>query len=367
METNSSLIEVTGENTVLDGIMIDDMTTNAKSNDRTNPIFGIKVAGENAVIKNSTINGPTEGKAYSMLFIDGSASGPVIIEGNTFDNLDGVHNVLEFNNGYQIPDGTIIRDNKFVGDVSHTSITMMNIAPYATIKLENNEMNGIRISNTANAEATIEFKGGKALFNESYEDDWGYLLIQQLGQEDYSKMTIIVDGLKKEDGTDYKENTGTGKDLFCSLYSNSGEEHKISNDKAPVIIFKQGHDKIFTARDGNNISYNKKVSELQENVAISPEGKITGTLLYVTNYTDNPSHKEGNFLAFHINKDKLPLPSTDDNLQIGWDRSLAKFDPNDYNCTFRIDVDDRHKKPLKILLNDEVIYEFDLSGLVLKK
>lgn len=368
MTENTSLIEVTGENTILNGITIENMTTNAVTNDSKNPIFAIKVAGENTTIKNSKLSGPTEGHAYSMVFVDGSVTGPVTIEGNTFDNLENAKNVIEFNNGYKIEDGTVIKNNKFIGDVEHNAITMMNFEEGAYVTLENNELaGGIRISNTSGTEATIEFKGGKAIRNSDDEGDWGYVLVQQVGQEDYSDMTIKVNNFKKEDGTVYTDNTGIGEDLFCSLYSSTGVEHKIADDKAPVILFDQGHDKILVARNENDITYGKKVSELQENVKISQEGKVTGTIKYVTGLV-GAAFEEGNGFAFHVNKDKLPVGATEDNLQIGWSEQVrTKFDASDYNCTFRLDVDDRSKKPLKIWMNDKVIYEFDLSGLVLNK
>ena len=368
LENNSSLIEVTGKDAVLDGVTIDNMTTNVETSDSKNPIFAIKVAGENATVKNSKLNGPTEGHAYSMVFVDGGVKGPVTIEGNTFDNLENAKNVIEFNNGYKIEDGTVIKDNKFTGDVEHTAITMMNFEEGAYVTLENNELaGGIRISNTSGKEATIEFKGGKAVRNADDEGDWGYVLVQQVGNEDYSDMTIKVNDFKKENGSLYTDNKGEGKDLFCSLYSSTGAEHKIADDKAPVILFEQGLDKILVARDGNDITYGKKVSDLQENITVSNTGKISGTIKYATGLV-GAAFTEGNGFAFHINKDYLPVGSTADNLMIGWnERARAKFDASDYNCTFRVDVDNRTTQPLKIWMNDEVIYEYDLSGLKLLK
>ena len=363
METNTSLVEVAGNDAVLDGVTIEGMTTSAESNDSKNPIFGIKVAGENAIIKDSTINGPTKGKAYSMIFVDKAATGALTVEGNTFKNLDGVRNVLEFNNGYAIPDGTVIKDNKFVGDIEHTAITMMNFKPNAHVVLENNTLNGVRISNTANANATIDFIDGKATFNEGYSEDWGLVLIQQLGNEDYSKMTINVDGFRKEDGTLYTENSGKGKDLFLATYSSTGAEHKLADEKAPMLIFEQGHDKVLVARNGNDTSYGKKVSEYQTDIKVSQEGKLTGTLLYATDIV-GAAFTEGNALAFHINKDKLPLCATDENIKIGWSKEVrVNIDPSDYNALLRVDT---HKgDTLKIFVNDEVVYEYDLSGLTL--
>ena len=368
MTENTSLIEVTGENAILNGITIENMTTDAETNDSKNPIFAIKVAGENTTIENSKLNGPTEGHAYSMIFVDGSVSGPVTIEGNTFDNLENAKNVIEFNNGYKIEDGTIIKNNKFIGDIEHTAITMMNFEEGAYVTLEDNELaGGVRISNTSGTEATIEFKGGKSAWNSDAGDDWGYVLVQQVGNEDYSGMTIKVNNFKKEDGSLYTENAGTGKDLFCSLYSSTAAEHKIADDKAPVILFEQGLDKILVPRDDNDISYGKKVSDYQENIKVSQDGKITGTIKYIEGLI-GAAFTEGNALAFHVNKDKLPIGATEDNLLIGWDeRARTAFDPNDYNCTFRIDVDNRTKKPLKIWMNEEVIYQYDLTGLVLKE
>ena len=364
MTTNTSLIEVNGGSAVLDKVTVEGMTTDAERNDSGNPIFAIKLAGEDATVKNSTINGPARGSAYSLVFVDGKATGSVTIEGNTFDGLDNVRNVLEFNNGYAIPNGTIIKDNKFVGDIEHTSITMMKFEPNAHVILENNTLNGVRISNTADANATIDFKGGKAAFNEGYEDDeWGFALIQQVGNEDYSKMTINVDNFQKEDGTFYTENSGTGKNLFLSTYSSSTLDHQIVNEKMPMLIFKQGHDKVLAARDENETSYGKRVSEYQTDIKVSQEGKITGTLLYATGIV-GAAFTEGNALAFHIDKDKLPLCATDKNIKIGWSKEVrVNIDPNDYNALLRVDT---HKgDTLKIFVNDEVVYEYDLSGLKL--
>ncbi len=363
MTKNTSLIEVTGNNAVLNGVTVDGITTDAETNDSKNPIFAIKVAGENAVVKNSTLNGPAEGHVYSMIFVDKATTGVLTVEGNTFKNLDGVRNVLEFNNGYAISDGTVIKDNKFVGDIEHTAITMMNFEPNAHVILENNTLNGVRISNTANANATIDFKGGKATFNEGYSEDWGLVLIQQLGNEDYSKMAINVDGFRKEDGTLYTENSGKGKDLFLATYSNTGAEHKLADEKAPMLIFKQGHDKVLVARNGNDTSYGKEVSEYQTDIKVSQEGKLTGTLLYATGI-EGAAFTEGNALAFHINKDKLPLCATDENIKIGWsEEARVNIDPSDYNVLLRVDT---HKgETLKIYVNDKVVYEYDLSALKL--
>ena len=48
MTENSSLVEITGNDAKLDGVTIEGITTDAETNDSKNPIFGIKVAGENA-------------------------------------------------------------------------------------------------------------------------------------------------------------------------------------------------------------------------------------------------------------------------------------------------------------------------------
>lgn len=364
MAKNTSLVEVAGNNAVLDGVTIDGITTSETKNNSANPIFAIKVAGENTTVKNSKINGPAEGKVYSMVFVDKTATGKLTVEGNTFDNLDGARNVIEFNNGYKIPDGTVIKNNKFVGDIEHTAVTMMNFAPNAHVILENNEFaGGIRISNTAGTAATIDFKGGKTLRNSDDQGDWGYVLIQQVGSEDYSEMTINVDGLKKEDGTEYTNNSGKGKDLFCSLYSGTEGDHKIKPEKSPVILFAQGHADVMKARSAEETSYNKPVSEYQTDVAIAKDGKVTGTLLWATGI-EGAAFTEGNALAVHINKENLPAGATDSNIEIGWSKSVkVALDTKEYNALMRIDT---HKgDTLKLFMNGEMIYEYDLSGLVL--
>ena len=233
----SNLVDISGENVVLDNITVENITTSTTELKGDDAAFAINITGKNATVRNSILNGPTENKLYSMVFVASTAQGSVTLEGNEFRNLENVRNAFEFNNGYKIKDGTVIKGNKFIGDVEHTSITMMNFEPNAHVTLENNEINGFRLSNTSSAKVAIEFKGGKALFNSDDESEYGWMIVQQVGSEDYKDTTIKVNGLVKEDGSHYTENSGTGKELFCSLYSSSEGDHNIKPEKQPKFEF----------------------------------------------------------------------------------------------------------------------------------
>ena len=54
----------------------------------------------------------------------------------------------------------------------------------------------------------------------------------------------------------------------------------------------------------------KKASDLQEDMAVDGHGKVTGTSLYVTEYTGfsgNPDEQQGNYVAFHISVGELVI------------------------------------------------------------
>ena len=53
----------------------------------------------------------------------------------------------------------------------------------------------------------------------------------------------------------------------------------------------------------STVLYGKTAAELQQNISISAEKKITGKLFYLSNYEDYPgATKQGNFLALHVTK-----------------------------------------------------------------
>lgn len=110
--------------------------------------------------------------------------------------------------------------------------------------------------------------------------------------------------------------------------------------------------------------YGKTVSDLQEEVAIDSDGAITGTLKYVTGYTEFSSdveEQEGNYLAITL----TAAPHEKIEVSIG-DRGPVDVTEDGYLVVRLTDTSD----PLKVIVtngNDSATKEFDLSGLTLEE
>ena len=234
---DTNAITITGNNATLDGVTVEGVTTSA-ANPKTQPVYMVTVNGSNPTVRNNTFNGSTDGKVYSLLRIGQNASENVVIEGNTFKGLENVYNVIEFDGGYKADNNLVIKSNKISKNIIHNGISLYDFEANANVVLEDNEINGMRISNYSGNPATIEFRGGKAVFNDDYEEEYGFLTIQQTNNnQDYKNMTIKVNGFKKEDDTRYTENSGTGKELFASFYSNNAADNVIPEEQRPTINF----------------------------------------------------------------------------------------------------------------------------------
>lgn len=127
------------------------------------------------------------------------------------------------------------------------------------------------------------------------------------------------------------------------------------------LVLLQDVTKVVTVRDGSLATYNKHVSDLQENVVLSKDAKFTGTLKHVKDYQNGSGTTEGNWLAIHIDKEYLPS----ENVKVGFGEGLMiEPDKNDWNYNFRIDAD-RQAKGLQIEVDGKVLYSLDLTGLTL--
>ena len=140
--------------------------------------------------------------------------------------------------------------------------------------------------------------------------------------------------------------------------TSEGKETRTLNLKNVTLI--QDITKVVTVRDGSLATYNKHISDLQEDVTLGKDAKFTGKLKYVEDYQNGTGTTEGNWLAIHINKDTLPS----ENVKVGFEGNLLEPDKNDWNYNFRID-EERKAKPLQIEVDEKVLYELDLTGLTL--
>lgn len=158
--------------------------------------------------------------------------------------------------------------------------------------------------------------------------------------------------------------------LVCKLHSNSqtikftlvdDEEYNTTFDLSELVLIQNIED-VITSRDGNASTYNKFVKDLQDTITIqntaSGKGKATGTLKWVTGWS-NPAGSEGNWVALHIDNTKLPKGVV--KYAIG--NAEADPDINDWNVNIRLDG--KTDKVFKIKIDGKVLYELDLSELIL--
>lgn len=118
---------------------------------------------------------------------------------------------------------------------------------------------------------------------------------------------IIVYGDNRSRAVNCSKSTIDGAQYAIITYITSEIE-----DDTWVNIFKQANsfDQLLVATvdiDPNKDLLGKKVGDLQEDIEIT-DSEITGTLKYVTGYTDfwpsRPDRQEGNYLALYINSNE---------------------------------------------------------------
>lgn len=115
--------------------------------------------------------------------------------------------------------------------------------------------------------------------------------------------------------------------------------------------------------------YGKKASELQSNVIVS-DSEITGTLHYVTGYTEFSGDEEkqsGNYLAFVV--EPVPDDATVTVEFVGANTTIGpvELEPDDRSLVFRIT--DKSKQSIKITTKSgesSTTKTYALSGLILE-
>ncbi len=117
-------------------------------------------------------------------------------------------------------------------------------------------------------------------------------------------------------------------------------------------------------------TFGKSLEELQSNVVIGADHRITGTLHYVTGYTgfsSIPAEQSGNYLVTHYSPDP---PEADVMVYktsgtVGW----KKLGKPDLTLVSRITDKNTQKLQVKYVLNEveSKIVEYDLSGLTLEE
>lgn len=145
--------------------------------------------------------------------------------------------------------------------------------------------------------------------------------------------------------------------------TDSKGKEKTSNDVTITVDYKiYDITEVFKVRGDEEQTFNKRIKELQKDIAYENtgkgKGKVTGTLLWVTGYT-NPAYEEGNIFSLHIDNTKLPKGT----VKIGWGTAEASPDENDWNVNLK--VNDKDDKTFKIKVNGDVVYTLDCSTLTL--
>ena len=105
--------------------------------------------------------------------------------------------------------------------------------------------------------------------------------------------------------------------------------------------------------------YGKKVSDLQSNIKISRDGKLTGISKYVKSYPSFSSIEEeqkGNYLALEIEDAKQGRT-----VSVGIDK-MTKLDSDGQIVLI---LKHGNTKPIKVQVENGPSYEIDLSGLTI--
>ncbi len=207
-------------------------------------------------------------------------------------------------------------------------------------------------------------------FNESNakEQKGNYLLLQfdeAIGKPDGTVKFL----LKGSDVNQKKAKSVDPKDgRILLLIHNNNNEIEITQDEketrtltlADLIMLKPTNE-VVKPNEGAHETYNTTVENLQQDIAISSDGKVTGILKYITNYQNSSEHKEGNFIHLHINHENLPS----ENVKFGFEGSLLEPDKDDWNYVMFVD-NDRKSKKIQLEVDDKVLYTLDLTELELK-
>ena len=116
--------------------------------------------------------------------------------------------------------------------------------------------------------------------------------------------------------------------------------------------------------------YGKTANELQENVVIG-ESEITGTLHYITDYTDfsgDPEKNKGNYLALTIGSEPTDAKITVEFKGGQTTPDPIVLEPDDRNLVFRIT--DKDEQSIKITAEKDGrtdVNTYGLSGLILEE
>lgn len=124
---------------------------------------------------------------------------------------------------------------------------------------------------------------------------------------------------------------------------------------------------------GTETKYGKKVSDLQDDVVITDDRKIDGTLHYVTGYTEfnsfEPTEQEGNYLALDFSDNWLgdTDPTTFTVELKGGKKGPVTLTDGDAFCVFR--VTNPNTQSIKVVSTDSTgttTVEYSLKGLTLE-
>ena len=124
---------------------------------------------------------------------------------------------------------------------------------------------------------------------------------------------------------------------------------------------------------GTETKYGKKVSDLQDDVAINTNRKIDGTLHYVTRYTEfissEPTEQEGNYLALDFSDNWLgdTDPTTFTVELKGGKKGPVTLTDGDAFCVFR--VTNPNTQSIEVVSTDSTgttTVKYSLKGLTLE-
>lgn len=124
---------------------------------------------------------------------------------------------------------------------------------------------------------------------------------------------------------------------------------------------------------GTETKYGKKVSDLQDDVVISTNRKIDGTLHYVTGYTEfnssEPTKQEGNYLALDFSDNWLgdTDPTTFTVELKGGKKGPVTLTDGDAFCVFR--VTNPNTQSIEVVSTDSTgttTVKYSLKGLTLE-
>lgn len=124
---------------------------------------------------------------------------------------------------------------------------------------------------------------------------------------------------------------------------------------------------------GTETKYGKKVSDLQDDVAINTNRKIDGTLHYVTGYTEfnsfEPTEQEGNYLALDFSDNWLgdTDPTTFTVELKGGKKGPVTLTDGDAFCVFR--VTNPNTQSIEVVSADSTgttTVKYSLKGLTLE-